>query len=138
MLPPRLDDFALFLESALHCALRAAGLSSKHLYSVLVVGTPLWWSAPEGGIEETGGFYTTRNVMARSPEAAISRVKEMVGCEASSFARNPPESPLRIEVEKCDRLRGWVAWRGAGFSFWVADESEWERLTGGDGPPPDE
>jgi hypothetical protein len=105
---------------------RKAGLSDKAPYRVMLKGEPLWLDL-EGEIEQ-GGFYTTRWVFASSPEEAVGQVVSMVRREAQEFQRNPPESPLVIEVEEAGELAsGIMTRRGGGFTFW-SDDAQLDAL----------
>jgi len=126
-------DFAsllLLAHSAFHHALRRMGLPHMRPYRVMVVGEPLWMESEFENKWEPGGFYTTRWVMAWSPQRAIDRVIRMVEREARFFTRNPPDLPLRVQMEEWAILDGLLKeGPGAGFSFWCPgafgpDESE--------------
>ncbi|HXN83707.1 MAG TPA: hypothetical protein VN883_14615 [Myxococcales bacterium] len=87
---------------------------------------------PDGAVEEIGGFYATRVVMAKCREEANGRAVETVTREIRTIARNPPESPLRIEIDACMKLDRLVTEQGGGFSFWLdkgatADEARKTR-----------
>jgi hypothetical protein len=85
----------------------------------ILMGSPLWWMSLNGkNPEQIGGFYTTRIVMAESQDAAIALAIEVVRHELRPIQRNPPDSPVRMEIEECEKLEGIVTWQGAGFSFW--------------------
>jgi hypothetical protein len=84
----------------------------------------VWWTGPQGAIEEIGGFYTTRWVMASSHQEAAARAVRMVNKEVQRFARNPSGSPLCVEVEECVKLDGFLTWRDGGVSFWAKDEAQ--------------
>jgi len=109
-------------------ALRKVGLSSKHPYGVTLKGEPLWWTGLHGQIEEIGGFYTTRYVMASSPEGAAELARRMVSRELQRFARNPLGSPVCIDIEEVSKIEGFLTWRGGGFAFWPKDEAQFDRL----------
>ena len=93
------------LGSLVLLVLRKAGLSSKHPYRVMMKGEPLWWTGADGEIEEIGGFFTTRWVMASSDDEAAAHAVRIVEREVEEFVRNPPPSPLCVEVEECVRLK---------------------------------
>jgi len=117
-------DASITLTSLLHLFSREMGLSSKYPYRVMMMGTPLWWVL-EGRVEEIGGFYTTRHVMASSSEEATARAVRMVTSDLRRIARNPAGSPIRIQIEECSKLDGFVTRQGGGFSFWPKEgESE--------------
>jgi hypothetical protein len=111
-------DFLLTVASFVQFLCRKAGVSSMNPYSVLLRGEPLWWLGPDGLIEEIGGFYTERLVMASSPEDAAARALRIVTREVHGFAHNPSGSPVRIEVENCRKLIGFISSHGRGFTFW--------------------
>src|SRR6266568_2460378 len=111
------DDLSIMLTSFVFLVCRKVGLSSKYPYRLMLMGEPLWW-ALDGKLEEIGGFYTTRYVMASSSEEARARAVRMVTNEIQRIARNPPDSPVRIQIEECSKLDGFVTRQGAGFSFW--------------------
>jgi hypothetical protein len=117
---------SITLASLAFLLLRKVGLPSKHPYSVTLKGEPLWWTGFEGAIEEIGGFYTTRWVMAPSHQEAAARALRMVKKEVQRFARNPSGSPLCVEVEECVKLDGFLTWRGGGFTFWAKDEAQFD------------
>lgn len=119
---------SITLASLAFLLLRKVGLSSKHPYSVLLKGEPLWWTGPQGAIEEIGGFYTTRCVMAPTHQDAAARAVGIVKREVQRFARNPSGSPLCVEVEECVKLDGFLTWRGGGFTFWPKDEAQFDGL----------
>jgi len=117
---------SITLASLAFLLLRKVGLSSKRPYSVTLRGEPLWWTGPHGAIEEIGGFYTTRFVMASSDEEAAARAVGTVRKDVRRFAQNPPGSPLCVEIEECLRLDGFLTWRGGGFAFWPKDEAQFD------------
>jgi len=94
---------------------------------VRVKGSPFWWSL-DGKVEEIGGFYTTRFVMSDSRDAAIAQAVEIVMRDLLPTARNPPDSPVRIEIDECAKLDGVVTRQGAGLSFWLEKEDSREAL----------
>ena len=118
-------DLSVMLVSLFALLCRKAGLSSKYPYSVMLRGEPLWWTGPNGLIEEIGGCYSERLVMASSGEEAAASALRLVAREVQQFARNPSESPICIEVEKCSRLDGFIWWHGRGFTFWPKEGSAW-------------
>jgi hypothetical protein len=122
-------QLSITLASLAFLLLRKLGLSSKHPYSVTLRGEPLWWTGPQAGIEEIGGFYTTRWVMASSDREAAEGAVRMVRNEVQRFARNPPGSPLCVEIEECLKLDGFLTWRGGGFAFWPKDEAQFDGWT---------
>ncbi|HYV66105.1 MAG TPA: hypothetical protein VE964_07665 [Myxococcales bacterium] len=78
-------------------------------------------------VQEVGGFYTTRCVLASSPEEAVARAVRVARRELKE--RNPPESPVRIEIEEVAELGGYATWLGGGFTFWPKeDESQSDGL----------
>ncbi len=120
------DNFAIMLTSLVFFFCRKVGLSSKYPYRLILMGKPLWWVL-DGKIEEIGGFYTTRFVMASSSEEATARAVRIVTNDIQRIARNPPGSPVRIQTEECSKLDGFVTRRGAGFAFWPREGGSGDR-----------
>jgi hypothetical protein len=115
-------DASITLASLLHLLCREIGLSSKYPYRVMMMGTPLWLVL-DGNVEEIGGFYTTRWLMASSSEEATIRAMRM---DLQPIARNPAGSPVQIQIEECSKIDGFVTRRGGGFSFWPKEGgSDW-------------
>ncbi|SRR5216683_5730722 len=82
------DNLSIMLTSLVFLFCRKAGLSSKYPYRLILMGKPLWWVL-DGKIEEIGGFYTTRFVMASSSEEATARAVRMVTSDIERIAQTP-------------------------------------------------
>ena len=119
----------LLLTSILAVVCRRLGLGSTSSYSVMLSGEPLWWTAPDGSIEQIGGFFTTRFVVARSSQEAESSALRMVSRELEDFAVNPADCPVQLTVEQCSRLSGVISSHGGGFAFWPKDDDQFNRWT---------
>jgi hypothetical protein len=122
-----LGTISITLRSLAFLLCRKAGLSSTRPYRVLMKGEPLWLMLVDQ-VEEIGGFYTTRWVLASSPEEAVAHAVRIVRQDLEREARNPPESPVRIEIEEVAELGGYVTWQGGGFTFWPKDEAQFDRM----------
>src|SRR4051812_6778023 len=112
----------LLLASIAAVLCRRLGLGSTHAYGITVRGEPFWMSGPDGLVEEIGGFYTTRYVLAGTPEEAESSALRILTGEMRNVAMNPADSPVQLAVEDCTRLSGVISWHGGGFTFWVKGE----------------
>ncbi len=117
-----LSDVATTICSVGWLFLRKMGVRARSPYRVILKGEPLWWTGDGGTPEEIGGFYTTRCVMAWSSGEAIMRATAKVMKETEKFARNPADTPIRIEPDRCVRLRGCLTTAGRGFTFWGKKE----------------
>lgn len=118
---------SITISSLVFLFLRKVGLSRRRPYSVFVKGEPLWLDL-DGVVQEIGGFYTVRYVMASSPEDAAARVLRIISEEVSDFAQNPSDKPVQLEVEDCQKLfAGYLTERGGGFTFWPKHpiEDDW-------------